>query len=109
MKNRLTRRSCLKQGLWLCATSSIALIDLGCGSANSDAFTCTDLTGLTADEVAMRRELEYVDVATDQRQTCSNCGLYVVPTGAARCGGCRLVRGPFHPKGYCNAWAPLTL
>ena len=35
---------------------------------------------------------------------CANCVQYV-EAAPNTCGGCKLVKGPINPKGYCLSWA----
>ena len=73
--------------------------------ADAASFACTDTSGLTDMEIQARSALEYVDTTPIQGKTCDNCAFYVVPADGAQCGTCLTVKGPVHPKGYCNIWA----
>ncbi len=73
-----------------------------------EAFSCTDTSGLTDAEATMRTTLNYVDSSHVEGKTCDNCALYVPPVGGATCGTCLTVKGPVHPKGYCDIWAAQT-
>jgi hypothetical protein len=102
-----SRRSCLRHGLILLAAAT-GVVSSACSSAKSAEFSCTDLTGLTADEIQTRKALEYVDRSPDPSKTCKNCQLYIVPGQSERCGGCVIAKGPFHPDGYCGSWVTTT-
>lgn len=69
------------------------------------AAACTpDLSGLTAQEKALRENFEYVSDSPYPDKTCSNCQFYTAPKAGATCGGCQLFPGPVAAKGYCNSW-----
>lgn len=69
------------------------------------AAGCNDLTGLTDQEKQMRTALQYVDATPIAEKRCDNCQLYVVPEGDSPCGGCKILKGPVAPAGYCTSWA----
>lgn len=75
-------------------------------AAPAAAFTCTDVSGLTPAQVATRTANDYVDVSPKPEQLCDNCALYTEPAAGAQCGGCTVVAGPIHPKGWCKIWVP---
>jgi hypothetical protein len=70
--------------------------------------SCTDTTGLAAEEVQARAALAYVDAASQPDKACSKCAQYVEATAAGACGGCKLLKGTIHPNGSCKAFAPKT-
>jgi hypothetical protein len=55
----------------------------------------------------VRKTLAYVDRTPDPSKPCVKCLQYVPAAEADQCGGCKLMKGPIHPKGYCTAFAPL--
>ena len=66
---------------------------------------CADVSGLTDTELKMRNEtLSYVAESPDPAKLCDNCKFWIVPEGGSPCGGCELIKGPIHPKGYCTSW-----
>ena len=67
--------------------------------------SCNDLTGLTDQEKQMRTALQYVDETPIAEKRCDNCQLYIEAEGAATCGGCKILKGPIAPAGYCTSWA----
>lgn len=69
-----------------------------------ESFSCTDTSGLTEPEIAMRNQLQYVDESPEEGKTCANCALYQ-PAAEGQCGACTVVKGPIHPNGYCTSWA----
>ncbi|MCS6799678.1 MAG: high-potential iron-sulfur protein [Myxococcota bacterium] len=78
---------------------------VGCSKpADGGALACTDTTGLTDQEKAIRAQLEYVDRSTVAGQNCANCRFWVPAPREGACGGCTLIRGPIHPEGHCKSW-----
>ena len=74
----------------------------------AESFTCTDTSGLSEAEVAARTNLHYVDESPQEGKTCDNCALYVAAAEGAQCGTCQTIKGPIHPKGYCDIWTAQT-
>ncbi|MEZ4647687.1 MAG: high-potential iron-sulfur protein [Candidatus Eisenbacteria bacterium] len=66
---------------------------------------CGDLSALSDDELSDRRTVEYVPVTPDAEKRCDNCQLWIAPENGAPCGGCDILAGPIHPRGYCTAWS----
>jgi hypothetical protein len=123
MKSEITRRNFLEKTAYTAAaTLTLGYLLAGCKSegdagaakgagdtkkqAASGDFSCTDVSGLSDADKATRESLKYVDKTPDPAKPCDACALYTQPTGGAQCGGCTVVKGPIHPKGYCTAWAP---
>ena len=69
---------------------------------------CDDLTGVSAEEVAKRKTLAYVNKTPITDTECSNCALYLPPAKDKPCGGCVLFKGPVRAEGYCAYWAPIN-
>ncbi len=69
-----------------------------------EGFSCMDTSGLTEMEITQREAVNYVDMTPDPEKTCANCQLYTAPEAGMQCGGCTVVKGPIHPKGYCDLW-----
>lgn len=65
---------------------------------------CSDQDRLTEQDRGIRASLKYEDGSPIRHRTCDNCKLYTQALPKASCGGCRVVPGPIHPKGYCTAW-----
>ena len=72
----------------------------------AEGFTCTDTSGLTEQELAMRNTLQYVDASPDPDKLCDGCALYVAAEAGQNCGACTVIKGPIHPKGSCTSFAP---
>ncbi|MFU8802250.1 MAG: high-potential iron-sulfur protein [Bradymonadaceae bacterium] len=71
-------------------------------------FSCTDVSGLNAAQIATRTTNEYVDQTPNPEQRCDNCALWVDPAAGENCGGCSVVAGPIHPAGWCKIWVPAS-
>lgn len=70
----------------------------------SKKLSCEDVTGLAPADVAVRRDTAaYVEVTPNAAQKCSNCVQYE-PKGENACGGCKVVKGPINPEGWCKLW-----
>lgn len=100
-ENQPTRRAML--GL-LAAVPPALLI--GCGKKEPDS--CQDVGALSDADKTTRSALQYVDRGTLAGKECDKCNFWQPPKDPAQCGGCQLVKGPIHPKGYCTAFAPKT-
>ncbi|MGM0558772.1 MAG: high-potential iron-sulfur protein [Myxococcota bacterium] len=80
----------------------------GGDKGGSGELDCTDTSGLTEAEKKTRESLQYVDKSPKDDKFCDNCSLYTKPEKEGECGGCTVVAGPIHPKGYCASWAPMS-
>lgn len=76
----------------------------GCGKKGAPD-SCNDVSGLSEAELSARTALQYVD-KSPKPEECDACALYQPAPEASACGGCQIVKGPIHPKGYCTAFAP---
>ena len=74
----------------------------------ADTFSCMDTSGLNEQELAARTNLHYVDESTVDGKDCENCALYVAAAEGAQCGTCQTIKGPIHPRGYCDIWSAKT-
>lgn len=72
----------------------------------SETEACDDLTGLTEIEIQQREQLQYVAQSQKEDQICANCQFWQPNQQAEACGGCQLIKGPIHPNGWCQTWAP---
>ena len=70
-------------------------------------LTCTDTSGLSADEVSARNTLAYVDKSAEAAKNCANCMQFNAGP-ADKCGGCKVLKGPIAPTGYCKVWVAKT-
>lgn len=112
---KLDRRAFLRRAAQLGAVAAVApaLVSMttacskkdGGSSGGKDSFSCEDTSGLTDDEKANRNALEYTDHSPHgTEKDCENCALYVEAEAGHDCGGCQLIAGPIHPRGYCTSW-----
>jgi hypothetical protein len=70
----------------------------------SGAMTCSDVSGLSAEEINARTMTAYVDRSMEIDKTCVACVQYIdAPSGG--CGGCKVLKGPVHPLGTCKLFA----
>lgn len=98
MEPRIPRREALRR----LALYSAAATAPGWLTACSKKLTCTDVTGLSPEDVRMRNEVAaYVDQAPDPSKKCNNCLQFVAGAQNA-CGTCKVVKGPIHPEGWCK-------
>jgi hypothetical protein len=67
--------------------------------------SCSDKSGLSADDLTARNALGYTDLSTDPAQLCVKCRQYVPGPSADTCGTCKIMKGPIHPNGTCRAFA----
>ena len=82
--------------------------DAGANQAAEASFSCEDTSGLTEQQIQMRTNAQYVDDSPHEDKRCDNCQLYKQPEAGQQCGGCQVIAGPIHPKGYCNLWVAKT-
>ncbi|WP_343305805.1 high-potential iron-sulfur protein [Chitinophaga niabensis] len=92
-----------------------AFIFSGCGDGQKPAATkdkkptsCSDLSGISAEEKDKRKKLGYVEKSPIPDSKCGNCKLYLPPGKDEHCGSCSLFKGPIEVEGYCTYYAPLT-
>lgn len=77
---------------------------MNAGTVEETTISCTDVSGLTEQQIQTRKSLQYVDSSPHAAKRCNNCKLFKPPAAGEECGGCQVVPGPIHPKGYCTAW-----
>lgn len=82
---------------------STGLAALPLVGACSPELNCTDTSGLPEKDITTRTNLQYYDESPDATKVCSNCNVYI-PLKPNACGGCKLMKGPVNPKGYCRQW-----
>lgn len=99
----LSRRHLLRGTVRLAVLSAMPVSLLqGCEKAE---FSCTDTSGLSAEDAQLRTALEYRDRSPHgEAKNCASCAFFVA-ADQDQCGRCTLVQGPIHPRGYCNSWA----
>ena len=75
-------------------------------TADATADPCGDLTGVSENDIELRKKFAYVKQSPIADNQCNNCNLYLPPKEGSSCGGCMLFKGPVYPSGYCTYWAP---
>jgi hypothetical protein len=101
-EQQLTRRTVLR--LFVVAPVAASVIS-ACGKKN-EPDSCQDVSGLSESEKTGRSAMQYTDKTPQNDKRCEICNFWQPPSDPAQCGGCQLVKGPIHPKGYCTAFAP---
>ncbi len=99
---RINRRDAAKRFFLASASLAAPAWVLACGKGE---LACNDTSGLKPDEVTARNSLGYKEKAADPAKACSKCSQYEAK-GEGQCGGCKVMKGPIHPDGSCNAFAP---
>jgi hypothetical protein len=91
-------------------TATVALTVLqGCKESKTLSCNATEaLSPLSEAERKARSSSQYVESSKLATKNCENCAHYEAPPGADQCGGCKVVKGPIHPGGYCNLWVEKT-
>lgn len=77
------------------------------GAGAGDELNCMSTEGLEPAQISVRESLAYVDKTEKPDQDCTNC-MHWKPEGDDECGGCAIVPGPIHPKGWCTGWVAQT-
>ena len=96
--SQLSRRSLLVGG-----ASFVGLAASGCKGTPAPP-TCTDTTGLSAEDAQTRSTLAYADRAPDPSRTCAKCAQYIAAPNDGACGSCKLLKGPISPAGTCKVF-----
>ena len=73
---------------------------------SASADPCSDLSGVSENDVELRKKFAYVKESPIADNQCNNCNLYLPPKTQGLCGGCMLFKGPVYSSGYCTYWAP---
>ena len=114
MNNPHTRRKFIQKYLLLCSVALASGILLNsCNQTKSngedDKITkatdgCEDFSGVSENDMKAREKLGYVKESPMPDRTCSQCNLYLPPSGDKKCGGCMLFKGPVYSTAYCTYW-----
>lgn len=97
----MARREALRH---LAVFSAAAVVPGFLSSGCSKKPSCDDVSGLAPADQAVRRDTAaYVEAAPDASKKCSGCVQYE-PKGENACGGCKVVKGPINPEGWCKLW-----
>jgi hypothetical protein len=97
---KLTRRATLQL---FGAAPIVSVLVAACGKKDAPD-SCQDVSALSDAEKTARTALQYTDTSPHPDKVCSGCNLYQPPADASQCGGCQVVKGPIHPRGYCTSW-----
>lgn len=108
--NKRGRRSFLIQGLYWITGVSVWGIQGGCSKRQDDERIdfCQDLSHLSEAEMAVRKQLAYVEQSSFADRNCKNCQLFVKSQEGLSCGSCLAMKGPVAENGYCSVWAPIN-
>jgi hypothetical protein len=77
-------------------------------ASTTPADPCSDLSGLSPEEIATRDTFKYQKKADDPAKVCTKCNFWQPPAEGSPCGTCTLVKGPIHPEGTCISWAEVV-
>lgn len=78
----------------------------GAGTASTGATGANSCNSAIDDtSKTMRKTLQYVEKATDDKKQCKACAQYN-EKAYGDCGGCKLFTGPVKPEGGCLSFAP---
>lgn len=103
MADLIARREALRHLLVLSAAAAAPAFLLACSKKPS----CSDVTGLSPDDVTARGTNTYTDTAPDASKKCSLCAQYQ-PAAANSCGTCKVIKGPISPEGWCKLYVAKT-
>jgi hypothetical protein len=102
--DKVSRRAAVRT-LGLLPLLGVAGALAACGK-KTEPDSCSDVAGLSDAEKSARAALQYTDRSPQGDKRCELCSLYQPPSDVSQCGGCQIVKGPIHPKGYCTAFVP---
>ena len=109
MKNKMNRKEFLKRLPAIgAAFVGGGIFIQSCRESETSEDPCADLSKLSAEEKQTRKDFQYVAKSQFPDKLCDNCELWVKPENGTICGGCEIMEGPIHPKGYCNAWVKVS-
>lgn len=99
MSSPIARREALRHLAVLSASVAVPGLLAACSRKPS----CTDVSGLTPEELVMRNQTAgYVEKAPDPTKKCDVCVQWVPGPSENACGGCKVVKGPINPEGWCK-------
>ena len=101
---RIARRAMVKRVLSLTVLAAVAPATLAaCGGGE---LACDDVSGLSPADRSARDAAQYRDRSADPSRRCAQCTFF--QAAGDQCGSCTVVRGPIHPEGTCQLFAPRT-
>ena len=101
----VSRPDSQRRRLLFAGPALLALVATG-ACKTAEPASCTNTSGLAPGDVQARAALGYADLGPDSQRHCFSCSQYVEPESAGSCGGCKVLKGPIHPRGTCNAFTP---
>jgi hypothetical protein len=99
MTKLISRRALLQTAL-PAAAAGVVLGSSGIAFA-ADAV-CADPAKMDEGQKSLRASLNYVEVFSDPKQSCNDCGFFAATSGG--CGTCQIFNGPANAKGHCDSW-----
>lgn len=102
----IRRREFLGRSLLGLVVLSGAAPLVACGGSSGP--DCANPSGLDATQQGMRRQLAYVDRATDPNKQCQKCQMFEGGASAEVCGTCTMNLGPVSPLGTCTGFVAKT-
>jgi hypothetical protein len=106
--DKLSRRYALKVLGGVPLLTAVASAGLSACGKKTEPDSCNDVGALSEPEKMARSALQYVDKSPHADKRCELCSLYQPAADVAQCGGCQIVKGPIHPKGYCTGFVAKT-
>ncbi len=100
----ISRRNLLGRGVQISVGGAV-LAATGSAMAAEEKL-CADPKAMDGGQKSIRMSLNYVEVHTNQNESCAKCGFYAADAANAGCGQCMIFTGPANGKGHCDSWAP---
>src|SRR6185437_95598 len=103
MDEKLSRRDVLQKSA---AFGILAAFGAGAAACKSEPakLSCVDTTSLSSADAMVRTSLSYVDNSMEPGKNCQKCQQFL-PGAPNACGGCKVLKGPINPSGYCKSFA----
>lgn len=102
----VSRRRFLQRTLSIGAAGLVGGVLAACGKkeGGDPSDPCGDDSEMSAAEKGVRKSSVYKTKSPHAAKKCDNCTHWIAPEAKAPCGGCKVVKGPIAPAGYCNLW-----
>lgn len=97
-------RTTFKLPVLMAGTGALMAACGGKEEAAAPALTCTDTSALAPADAQLRTAQAYADKSPHPDKDCKTCNFFDAGAPGA-CGGCKVIKGPIHPDGYCNLFA----
>ena len=98
-----TRRDLLQKSAALGALAVFGAA-AACSKEAPKALACTDTSALSPADQMLRTTLQYIDNSNQPGKQCSGCQQFLPPATPGTCGGCKVLKGPVNPGGYCKSF-----